>query len=374
MPKPASNAPKSSLPMSSFEPRAGRSRPCRSSRRSGRCAASARASAAVRCACRRGRTRAHFGRSEPGIAQSQLVDVDGQRRNLRRIDSIVAGARCCCAALSSLRVAVASERLAGAPVHALHAARNRFALARRHQQRALPAPRLRPGSRSRRARPAPRPRAYRRRCRPADCRRCAVTSMRCSGSLPPPSPPRVSAIQSIASSVSARPLAIRPDAGAASSTRSPPSATRTPVCPLLLRARNAMHVAEADEDVAAAQRHGVSIVAASGVAGRLAQRRGQIERGADQVGTELQQRRRLCRLPGADLGIAMPDRPRRTACQVRLEPCQVFGARSISSTAPRLASSAGLEHMPGIAHEFAARAQRQLAGLAFVAHGELLRP
>ena len=74
---------------------------------------------------------------------------------------------------------------------------------------------------------------------PSNCNLSATTSMRRSGSACP-LPPVVNAIQSIASSVGVRPVATSPEAGAASATRPLPNATRTPVCPLLLRARSAM--------------------------------------------------------------------------------------------------------------------------------------
>ena len=156
-----------------------------------------------------------------------------------------------------------------------------------------PAPRLRRAPRSRRRAPAPPPRCVFGKAPPSSCSRCAVTSMRCSGRPPPPT---------LAAARQRDPVDRIERAGTAGRDQARRrrrliDASRTQHhahAGLALAAARAQrhHVAQADADVAAAQRQRRLDAGRQRRAGRLAQRRGQVERGADQVGTQLQQGRR----------------------------------------------------------------------------------
>ena len=131
---------------------------------------------------------------------------------------------------------------------------------------------------------------------PSSNRRSAAMSMRRNGSLPPPSPPLAIEIQSIASSVAARPVAIRPEAGGGFGDDV--AAERDAHAGLVVAALRAQRdqVAERDFDLAAAQRHRGPDACRQRRIGRLAQRRRQRQRRADQVGTQLQRGSALPRI------------------------------------------------------------------------------
>ena len=208
---------------------------------------------------------------------------------------------------------------------------------------------------------------------PSRFRRCAVTSMRCSG-RPPPLPPYTSPIQSIASSVPARPVATRPCAGAASSTCALPSAMRTPVwlCPaalLLVRARTAIRLPRLTRTSPLPIGNGASIEAASDSAAGLRSGCRQLQRRADQVGAQLQQRRRGAAL--RSLCNRDADRPLRTAVDMRLEPGHL--RRAIEQLGDgHVRFQPGLERVRLVAHEVIAGAQRQRAWLALLAHAQFI--
>ena len=312
MPKPPSNAPKSSLPIATCRAACARRRRVPSSRRSRRCAA-CRARLQLLDAQAVPRSDACARVADPSLASAtrRSVDVEGQRRNLRRIDGsagadalagtvrrcapvagpapVPLGARQC---TRSKRPAIAAPSPAGtssAPCQRCAFGLHRGSATRgRHHEHA----RIGEGAAEQAAASASR-------------RRCAATAASVAARRP-----CISAIQSIASSASARPVATRPCAGAASSTRALPSAMRTPVWPLALRARTAMRLPRRRGSrrcpAAVASRRW----SASGCPGRLAQRRGQGERRCRPGRAQLQQRQRLS-LPGAGFGISDAHRPRR---------------------------------------------------------------
>ena len=234
------------------------------------------------------------------IAEAQVVDIERQRRDRRRDRTDRS----------------AAPRGRGAPARIRRRSRRASAGARACRRSPRPRPRA-PAAH----RPAPAPSSVHRErrcaagatCRrvsgnaePSSSRRSAVTSMRRSGSLPPPPLPLLaSAIQSIASSVGVRPRGDQARRRRRFVDRVAAQHHAHAGLPCVAARAQRQQVAEGDVDVALAHRqrgpHGGRPAPAN--AG-LSSGAGSVKRGADQVRTQVQLARRAgCR---RRRGIATP--------------------------------------------------------------------